>query len=107
MSSVDRCGSLVRSRYFPSSLASAVIFAASVRSSPPGVTRRNRLSPGLVEITPRSSARFVGGEPVRAGDHRFEPVDQVGADCGVTGGGVGVVADHEPLRLTDLDFLYP
>jgi len=31
----------------------------STRSSPPGVTRRNRFSPGIMEIFPRSSARFV------------------------------------------------
>ena len=47
MSSVDRCGSLVRSRYFPSSFASAATFAASRRSSPDGVVRRNRARPGL------------------------------------------------------------
>jgi len=33
--------------------------ALSTRSSPPAVTRRYRLSPGVVEITPRSSARLV------------------------------------------------
>jgi len=60
MSSVDICGSQVRSRYFPSSFASAVTAAASTRNSPPGVTRRNRFRPGLVEITPRNSARRVG-----------------------------------------------
>ena len=32
----------------------------SMWSSPPGVVRRKRLSPGMVEIRPRSSARFVG-----------------------------------------------
>ena len=81
--------------------------AASMRSSPAGVVRRNRCSPGRVEITPRSSARLSRAEPVRAGDHRLEPVDQVGADGGVAVGGVGVVADHEPLVLADLDLLDP
>src|SRR4051794_25382378 len=60
MSSPLRRGSLVRSRYFPSSFASAATFAASRRGSPDGVVRRNRSGPGWVEITPRSSARFVG-----------------------------------------------
>ena len=32
-----------------------------MRSSPPGVTRRYRFSPGLVEIFPRSSPRFITG----------------------------------------------
>ena len=32
-----------------------------MRSSPPGVTRRYRLRPGLVEIFPRSSPRFITG----------------------------------------------
>jgi len=31
-----------------------------MRSSPSGVLRRNRFSPRMVEIRPRSSARFVG-----------------------------------------------
>jgi hypothetical protein len=35
--------------------------ALSMRSSPPGVTRRYRFSPGLVEIFPRSSPRFIAG----------------------------------------------
>jgi len=47
----------VRSRYLPSRFSSALIAAASVRSSPPGATRRYRFSRGLVEMTPRSSAR--------------------------------------------------
>ena len=33
-------------------------------------------SPGRVEITPRSSARFVRAEPVRAGDHRLQLGDE-------------------------------
>ncbi len=59
MSSAERCGSEQRSRYFPSRFASVAIFFLSTRSSPPGVTRKNRFSPGMVEIRPRSSARFV------------------------------------------------
>ena len=58
MSSAGIFGSAVRSRYLPSRFSSAFAFAASVRGSPPGVTRRYRFSPGFVEITPRSSARL-------------------------------------------------
>ena len=36
-----------------------MILALSTCSSPPGVTRRYRFSPGLVEIFPRSSPRFI------------------------------------------------
>ena len=32
-----------------------------MRSSPPGVTRRYRFRPGLVEIFPRSSPRLITG----------------------------------------------
>jgi hypothetical protein len=58
MSSAERCGSEQRSRYFPSGFASLVILLRSMRSRPFGVTRRNRCSPGMVEIRPRNSARF-------------------------------------------------
>src|SRR5512133_2638215 len=61
MSAAGRCGSEQRSRYFPSRFASVLILALSMRSSPPGVTRRYRFSPGLVEIFPRSSPRFITG----------------------------------------------
>src|SRR5450631_4578405 len=59
MSSAGRCGSLVRSRYLPSRVPSALIAFASIRSRPPGVVRRYLFRPGLVEMTPRSSARLV------------------------------------------------
>jgi hypothetical protein len=63
MSSGDNCGSAQRSRYlssrFSSALALALALDLSTRSSPPGVMRRNRFSPGIMEIFPRSSARFV------------------------------------------------
>ena len=40
----------------------AVILALSMRSSPPGVTRRNRFRPwAWWKISPRNSARFVAG----------------------------------------------
>ena len=56
--------------------------------------------PGWVEITPRSSARLVG---LTAGRSRRSspPAGRraVRADGGVAVGGVGVVADHEPLVL--------
>lgn len=76
-------GSLVRSRYFPVELRVGITFAGSMRSSPPGVTRRNRFSSGLVEITPRNWPRFVGERSVRAVDHRFQAVDEPGAGGGV------------------------
>jgi hypothetical protein len=57
---VSRCGSEQRSRYFPS-FASDLILALSMRSGPPGVMRRYRCRPGLVEIFPRSSPRFITG----------------------------------------------
>jgi hypothetical protein len=47
----------------------------SMRSRPEAVTRRNRFSPGLVEICPRSSARFV---PDSVGDHEIPQVGGVG-----------------------------
>jgi hypothetical protein len=65
MSSGDNCGSAQRSRYLSSRFSSALALALalaldlSTRSSPPGVMRRNRFSPGIMEIFPRSSARFV------------------------------------------------
>jgi hypothetical protein len=59
MSSAESLGSEVRSRYLPSRFSSALILAAPIRSRPPGVTRRYRFRPGLVEMTPRSSARLV------------------------------------------------
>src|SRR3954447_16277576 len=97
MSAVERCGSEQRSRYFPSRFASAFIRVLSMRSSPLGVTRRYRFSPGLVEIFPRSSPRFHHRELVRARDELLELGDQLGAEVRVSGGAVGVVADHEPL----------
>jgi hypothetical protein len=59
MSSGDSFGSEQRSRYLPSRFSSAFILALSTRSRPPGVTRRNLFSPGIMEIFPRSSARLV------------------------------------------------
>jgi len=44
---------------------------------------------------------------VGVGDHLLQPRQQLGADGGVAVGGVGVVADHEPFVLADLDFLDP
>jgi hypothetical protein len=52
MSAAVRCGSEQRSRYFPSRFVAVLILALSTRSSPPGVTRRYRFKPGLVEIFP-------------------------------------------------------
>ena len=46
----ESLGSELRSRYLPSRFSSALILAASVRSRPPGVTRRYRFRPGLVEM---------------------------------------------------------
>src|SRR2546430_178135 len=63
MSSGVSLGSEERSRYLPSRLASALILALSTRSSPLGVTRRNRFRPGMAEIFPRSSARLVTLQP--------------------------------------------
>ena len=108
MSSVVRCGSLVRSRYLPSSLASAATFAASRRSSPPGVVRRNRCRPGAGGDHPAQLG------PLGRGLSRSEPA--IIASSRATSrsrgsrrpvGGVGVVADHEPLVLGDLDLLDP
>ena len=59
MSSAESFGSELRSRYLPSRFSSALALVLSARSSPPGVTRRNRFSPGIAEILPRSSARFT------------------------------------------------
>lgn len=65
------------------------------------------LSPGLVEITPRSSARLVFESLVRTLDQLLEPGEQLAADEGVAVGGLGVVADHEPFVFADLDLLDP
>ena len=106
MSSADSCGSAQRSRYLPSRFSSALALVLSMRSSPPGVTRRNRFRPGIVEIFPRSSARLVAVSLSDAGDQFLELGDQLGADRGVAVGGVGVVADDEPVgRVGDPDFL--
>jgi hypothetical protein len=43
----------------PSRFSPALTALAPIRGSPPGVTRRYRFRPGLVEITPRSSARLM------------------------------------------------
>src|SRR3954469_19183704 len=105
MSAAGRCGSEQRSRYFPSRLASVLHLALSMRSSPPGVRRRYRFSPGLVEIFPRSSPRLPA-------ERVSEPAISSASwatnwAVGVAGGGVGVVADHEPLCVGDLHFLDP
>jgi hypothetical protein len=59
----------------------------------------------MVEIRPRNSARLVTGELVGAGDECGELADHDLPQRGVAFGLFGVVADHEPLVLGDLDFL--
>ena len=54
--------------------------ALSMRSSPPGVTRRYRFRPGLVEIFPRSSPRFVAGSVSEPAISSVELGDQLLAD---------------------------
>jgi hypothetical protein len=57
-------------------LASLVILRLSTRSGPPRVTRRNRFSPGIVEIDPTAQLRpFRDAERVGASDHRGELAD--------------------------------
>src|SRR6185437_805244 len=106
MSSAASSGSLVRSRYLPSRFSSALILAASARSKPPGVTRRYRFRPGLVEMTPQLGPLGLG-ELVAAGDHLAELGEHPLADPGVPLGCLGVEADHEPLRAADPHFLDP
>src|SRR5205809_6251495 len=96
MSSAGSLGSEVRSRYLPSRFSSALILAASTRRRPPGVTRRYRFRPGLVEMTPQLGA-FGGGQRVAAGDHLFELGEHPGPHLGIALGGLGVEADDEPL----------
>ena len=75
--------------------------------------RRRDHAPPLLCLVRAHGARFgCGGplvrrQPVRAGDHRLESGDEVRPDGGVAVGGVGVVADQEPLVVADLDFLDP
>src|SRR5258706_1174252 len=91
MSSGDSRGSLERSRYLPSRRCSALIAAWSMRSSPPVVTRRNRLRPGLVEIWPGQLGPFGDAEGVAAVDAGGEPVDELITHVPVTFGLFGVV----------------
>src|SRR5207247_9248020 len=97
MSSAGSLGSEERSRYFPSRFSSVFILALSMRSRPPGVTRRNRFSPGMVEIFPAEFRAPGCGQLVRPCDHFFELGDEFCPGCGVAGGGIGVVADDEPV----------
>ena len=74
-----------------------------MRSSPPGVVRRKRFRPGLVEIRPRSSARLVAESRSDAGDQLAELGEQLVADGGVAVGLLGVVADDEPVVHRSVD----
>ena len=61
MSSAVIFGSEVRSRYLPSRFSPAFALAASIRSRPPGVTRRYRCRPGLnryLRVTPGGLLRI-------------------------------------------------
>ena len=72
------------------------------------MTRRYRFRPGLVEMTPRSSARPLGrGQRVTAGDHLLELGEHPLAVGGVPLRGLGVEADYEPFVLGDADLLDP
>ena len=88
-----QCGSEQRSRYLPSRFVSVLIFALSMRSSPPGLVRRNRSNPGFPEIVqsilPRSAAVSVSMPTMIS----FE----LAADDLVTFGPGGVEAEHEPV----------
>ena len=107
MSSAVRCGSEQRRRYLPSRFSSALILALSMRSSPPGVTRRNRFRPGLrgqgsLDSRPRSAAVSAVG----AVDELLELRDEAGADGGVAFCLVRVEADDEPVAVVaEADFL--
>src|SRR6266540_3368438 len=56
---------------------------------------------------PTQFRAFGRGQRVRAGDHLVEVGQHAGPGGGVTLGGVGVVADDEPLVVADADFLDP
>ena len=106
MSAAESLGSEARSRYLPSRFSSAFALDASVRSRPPGVTRRYRFRPGFVEMTPRSSGRLSLARAVRPVDELFQLGGHAGADRGVPLGSRGA-ADDEPLVLGDPDLLDP
>ncbi|MFG2042256.1 hypothetical protein [Dactylosporangium sp. NPDC048998] len=97
MSSLDRFGSQHRRRSLPSRLSSAAIFFLSMRRSPPGVVRRNRLRCGLAEMTPSSFARSMPvsvSEPAIACSSWAVIRSRVAAS---PDGLLGVVAEHEPV----------
>ena len=73
-----------------------------MRSSPAGVTRRNRLRPGLPDREPSIFAALGRGELVRPVDQLFELGDEPRADGRVASGLVGVVADDEPVAASPM-----
>ena len=95
---------LARAARRPSAPALALVL--STRSSPPGMTRRNRFRPGSMEIFPRSSAPFAADSLSDPGDRFAGLGDEVLADSGITDRSVGVCTDHESVgSASDSDFL--
>ena len=100
-----RCGSEVRSRYLPSSFASAVMAACVEAQQPAGGDAQVPVQAGLGGDHPPQLGALALATGVRAVDELAQLVEHVRTDGGVPFGGVGVVADDEPLVLGDADFL--
>ena len=73
-----------------------------MRSSPALVRRNSLRSPGLPFREPTSSSRLRLGPGVGALDQPGQVLDEPLTHGCVTVGGIGVVADHEPLRARPL-----
>src|SRR3954470_11073565 len=96
MSSAESLGSELRSRNFPSSLASAARLGVDAQQSA-GRGLEVAVQSGLGGELATQLGALGGGEPVGAGDRLGEGGDQPLADRLVAVGGLGVEADHEPV----------
>ena len=81
--------------------------AASILSSPPGGDPKVPVQAGLGGDDAAQLGPLGGGELAGVLDHLVELGEHALADLGIALGGLGVVADHEPFRVADLDFLDP
>lgn len=110
MSSTVSDGSAVRSKYFPSSLASAAMAALStVDTQETGLGGAEVAAHSPRELR-RQGGPFVGGGGVGVVDPGLEPFNKLAADRGVAFGLFGVVTGHEPVpcgAVVDPDFLDP
>src|SRR3954470_19402311 len=101
MSSAESLGSELRSRNFPSSLASAARLGVDAQQSA-GRGLEVAVQSGLGGELATQLGALGGGEPVGAGDRLRQGGDQPLADLPVAVGGLGVEADHEPVPAADV-----